>query len=870
MKKILKINFLVCLVFAIFMVFDVNAAKVQSYGCRDTIRVTQKFINLANVPGATLNNTGISMLYYTSTTAPKQRVIYCLEKGVPIDVDGSKPAVSWVKQNIDSGTQKWLARIIAYGYPELLEGHAIKGCQNKRVATQLLVQLVTNQGANGAWKTYTKSDYLTMIATSSDATKRTNVATAMYNIVQNALASDTKPSFAGKTVTLKYNPSTYKWTGSITDTNKTVGNWTKSDSGNVTSTVSGNTVTLIASKDSAMSGKVTFTRTIPNGVLYYSDYAAKYQKTAYYVSGTAKNISVNLNYTLNEIGKGTVKIHKIDKYTGKNMKNAKFGIFDDNKCSVKAKDYLGNTLSEKTTDENGIVSWNNLYYPLEEGGKQTYYVKETATLNGYLIDAEHLKTLGADENGCIPVTVEAQKVSSDQSETVKYNAADSKVVTVYNIPYGNITILKQDSETGEVIEGVEFKLLQNNKSKDPAVDINGKEVANAITGKNGIAEFENIPYGDYILEEVKANDSYKVLKDPIEFTLDANTDALKFRDQGTEALPVVDSKDAFTYYLGDPTGDKKIDAEDQKILEQVIAKEDEKITTAQKYAVDVNSDGVVNQTDLDLMKKYIAGDTSVFEGLKQIKVEGEVLIPFETYKLGDPTDDGVIDSNDLTIIVGILEGTIKEEDITDVYKYASDVDLDGSITEKDKELMVAYLAGQTDAFEGLKEIEYPGQFQKRVTIVVTNVPIDMKVSKQAITNEKELKGATIVIENSKGEVFIKYKSTGKPYEFYIPVGEYKLIEEIAPNGYQNLKTEVEFKVGTDGNIELLSAKSNMYKLVKSKEENDNDLDHLIIYNNLKRVAVPNTGSTIAFLSIIGGAALIGGGGYAMYRRYKAS
>ena len=188
----------------------------------------------------------------------------------------------------------------------------------------------------------------------------------------------------------------------------------------------------------------------------------------------------------------------------------------------------------------------------------------------------------------------------------------------------------------------------------------------------------------------------------------------------------------------------------------------------------------------------------------------------------------------------------------------------------DKELMTAYLGGDPEAFEALKEIEYPGQFQKRVTIVVTNVPIDMKVSKQAITNEKEIKGATIVIKNSEGEVFLKYKSTGKAKEFYIPVGEYTLIEQIAPKGYQNLKTEVEFRVGTDGNIKLISAKSNMYKLIKSEEEQDNDLDHLIIYNNLKKVIVPNTGSTIAFLSIIGGASLIAGGSYLLYRRYKLS
>ena len=523
---------------------------------------------------------------------------------------------------------------------------------------------------------------------------------------------------------------------------------------------------------------------------------------------------------------------------------------------------------EKTTDKNGFVSWNNLYYPLEEDGKRIYYVKETEVIPGYSIDNEQMDILGADNNSCIPVTLEAERISSSAAE-VEYDKSDIEVQAVYNIPYGNITILKQDSETGEVIEGVEFRLLKYNKDRDPATDIYGNEVENAVTGANGVAEFENIPYGDYILEEVKANGSYKILEEPIEFTLDKTTDALKYRDQGTDALPIIGENKGFKYYLGDATGDKKIDEKDKEILEKILAKTDEGVTDKQRYALDVNEDGKLNSTDLEWLEAYIGGNTEIFKGLEEHEVEGEYLIPYETYLLGDLTEDGVIDSNDLTIIVGILEGTIKEEEITKVYRYAGDVDLDGEITEKDKELMTAYLGGDPEAFEALKEIEYPGQFQKRVTIVVTNVPIDMKVSKQAITNEKEIKGATIVIKNSEGEVFLKYKSTGKAKEFYIPVGDYTLIEQIAPKGYQNLKTEVEFRVGTDGNIKLISAKSNMYKLIKSEEEQDNDLDHLIIYNNLKKVIVPNTGSTIAFLSIIGGIALIGGGGYAIYRRYKS-
>ena len=75
-------------------------------------------------------------------------------------------------------------------------------------------------------------------------------------------------------------------------------------------------------------------------------------------------------------------------------------------------------------DKNGFVSWGNLYYPLEEDGKRTYYVKETEVIPGYSIDNEQMEMLGADNNSCIPVTVEAERISSSTAE-VEY---DKKMV----------------------------------------------------------------------------------------------------------------------------------------------------------------------------------------------------------------------------------------------------------------------------------------------------------------------------------------------------------------------------------------------------------------------------------------------------------
>ena len=663
-----------------------------------------------------------------------------------------------------------------------------------------------------------------------------------YALKQLIVNHNVIPSFAKATeasaandenrMELKYNETNRNFSNSETDSKGVLSTWTKgTDPSEITSSISGNTLT-ITSKNDSVTTPLSFTKTFKTGGTGYIRGGTTWKGTLVqgtkYVEPKSESMKVYTGYKYQKIGKGTVKIHKIDKYTGKNMKGAYFGIYSDADCTKKAVDYLGRELPEKKSDKNGLIAWDNLYYPLELGQSRTYYVKETKTIEGYALDNEQLEKLKA-KGTCIPVQVTASEKDTDNTTTddkgTAPNLADSAtkevddkevvVQAIYNIPYGNVTILKQDADTGKVIPGVEFKLLKNNTKKEPATDMNGNVVKNAITDENGIAEFENIPYGDYILVEVKADSWYKILEEPIEFTLNKDNDALKYEAQGTEALPSTDTKD------------------------------DSSSTDSSKTDSTTTSD---DKTTTDKVK--------------------DILLPLAKYRLGDPTNDGKINQDDMKVIEDIIAKNIEA---TSLQFYASDLNLDKVVDQTDKDLMQKYLDGDKTAIaNALKEYEIPGQVQKRVTLVVTNKPLDMKISKVAITNEKELPGAKIVIKNSKGEVFLKYTSTSKVKEFYIPVGDYTLTETVAPKGYQTLKTEVKFRVLSNGNIKLVSADSNMYKIVKSKEKDDTDADHLKIYNQLKKISVPNTGSVIAISTIVGGLLLIGGGSYVIYRKYKTN
>lgn len=728
--------------------------------------------------------------HFTSYASDSGHLVYCVERSAHYLNNSDNPSYAASTANVNSDL---VARALAYGYQA---NTSTPTCNNNFLATQLIVWMASKQQADGGFNilsesSVSKSTLSSLVAGSSAST----VVDLAYNLLTEMRNHEVIPSFAYASVEaaqkvtdkpiLKYSEANRNFSGSMTDTKAVFSKFKLgSNPTSVTATQSGNTLT-ITSKDDSVTTPISMSRTYSDGGTVYTRKGTRIQTTKYFVP-KYKTVVGYAPYQYEKIGKGTVKIHKIDKYTGKNMKGATFGIFSDDTCSKKAVNYLGKELPAKKSDKNGIIEWNDLYYPLKLGESRTYYVKEVdPILEGYALDSDQLEKLGA-KNNCIPV-----KVTADWKENTSGTPLGAQILedhekvvqAVYNIPYGNVTILKTDVETKKVIPGVEFQLLKNNPKKEPAVDIHGNVVKNVKTDERGIAEFVDIPYGDYILVEVKADSWYKILEEPYEFTLNKDNDALKYKSQGTNAVPEKDEImiENEKYRLGDPTNDGKIDAEDIKVIEDIIAKKIEE-TKIQFYASDVNKDNKVDENDKALLQKYIDGDNTV--------------IP-----------------------------------------------------------------------DALKEFEYE-TYQKRVTISLTNKPIDMKISKVDITNEKEIKGAKIEIKNEKGETFLKYKSDGTPKDFAIPIGDYTLTETVAPKGYQTLKTEVKFRVLTDGNIKLISAKSNLYKLEKSKEKDDTDLDHLKIYNSPKKISVPNTGSVVAISTIVGGLLLIGGGSYIIYRKYK--
>lgn len=237
-------------------------------------------------------------------------------------------------------------------------------------------------------------------------------------------------------------------------------------------------------------GKYTvIEKTAPNG---YVHNAAKYDAELTYagqnVSVTSTDISV-----YNDRQKVSVSLKKImanDKTFGignnGEITSVRFGIYagEDNKASngdVIPKDAL---ITFANCDKNGSIVFD---CDLPVGFK--WYVKEIATDEHYIL---------SDTKYEFDTEYQGQDIKSID---IKVN--DDKAIE-NNFIYGSVKGLKVDRETQEVIKGATFGLFKS----DTTEFSEDKAILTAVTDESGIFNFSNIPYGEYLIKELKPADGY--------------------------------------------------------------------------------------------------------------------------------------------------------------------------------------------------------------------------------------------------------------------------------------------------------------------------------------------------------------------------
>jgi uncharacterized repeat protein (TIGR01451 family)/LPXTG-motif cell wall-anchored protein len=186
--------------------------------------------------------------------------------------------------------------------------------------------------------------------------------------------------------------------------------------------------------------------------------------------------------------------------------------------------YKGGTeVTTAESDSTGLVTFKDVEYG-------DYTIKETKTLDGYILFSETLNaSIGDDDNGKIV------KPTKD-SETIE------KVINI--VKKGNLEIKKTD-ENKQPLKDAKFKLYKQDSEGNlgDVVKVGGVDVV-ATSDDDGTVSFTNLPYGDYIIKEFSAPDSYAPLTDEIKLSIKDNGTTVKPSkgDLGSEINPVKNTK----------------------------------------------------------------------------------------------------------------------------------------------------------------------------------------------------------------------------------------------------------------------------------------------------------------------------------------
>ena len=251
-------------------------------------------------------------------------------------------------------------------------------------------------------------------------------------------------------------------------------------------------------------GKYTvIEKTAPNGYVHNT---AKYDAELTYAGQNVSVTSTELS-VYNDRQKISVSLKKImaedKKFSiGNNgeITSVRFGIYADEDIKASNGDVIpkDSLITFANCDKNGSIVFD---CDLPVGFK--WYAKEIATDAHYILS------------------------NTKYEFDTEYQGQDIKVIDIKinndkaienNLIYGSVKGLKVDRETQEVIKGATFGLFKS----DTTELTEENAILTAVTDESGIFAFNNVPFGEYLIKELKPADGYLDNEDVFTVTIKDN------------------------------------------------------------------------------------------------------------------------------------------------------------------------------------------------------------------------------------------------------------------------------------------------------------------------------------------------------------
>ncbi|HAT4340459.1 TPA: Cys-Gln thioester bond-forming surface protein [Clostridium perfringens] len=462
---------------------------------------------------------------------------------------------------------------------------------------------------------------------------------------------------------------------------------------------------------------------------------------------------------------------------------------DDGKLLTGAKFVLKNASGEnvaEATSQDGKAVFNDIK-PAE------YTIHEVEAPQGYLV------------TNPVNVTVKPNKVSIAEM-------TDTQVK-------GKIQVLKVDEETNTPLQGAEFEITQD-----------GKHIETITTGENGIATSSLLPFGNYLVKEIKAPAKYVLNGEEHPVTISENGKTIEITHtnrviKGKVAVKKTDSEIAdlnlegaeFTIYdnnknsVATITTNKDGYAESEPLNYGTYTMQETKapkgyLLSNKVWDINITEDGKVYSYDIT---------NDVIKGKLQIvKVDSE-----NEEKPVEGAGFDVIAVN----VNGIKEGTVVDHVVTDKNGFAYTKDLRYG----------DYKFHETDTPKGYWKSDKEYSFNiaengKTYVKYVKNSPIQAKVRVIKVDSKdgKPLKGVKFQIRNADTKKLVEFTNfigiipmktttleTNKNGELVTPqnlaYGNY-LLEEVEPlEGYIKV-SPIPFKIDENSVLEEIKDLGTIY------------------------------------------------------------
>lgn len=570
--------------------------------------------------------------------------------------------------------------------------------------------------------------------------------------------------------------------------------------------------TLLQEITSNEKGKAAFTLNLPLGRYYVKEL----QAPAGYVSSD-EILEFDATYQGQDVK--TIKLKSVKKNQPTTVEVTKADITTGTELD-------GASMSVLDKDGNVIDSWTSVkdsphvIKRLQVG--KTYILREELAPYGYL--------RATDVEFTISDTAEVQKVKMEDEVPVARLLVNKKgefldsislldnakgmIEHLFNYVTGNLTDVTFNVYAAEAIRAADGVSADYYAADEL--------VGSITTDGNGIAQMDNLPLGRYYIVEKETAHGYVLDNEPryVDLTYrDQDTPLVTYSADWQNARQRVQvevlkkEKDSdkvlsgaiFGLYAADDivSSKGKVLLAKDTLIELKTTDEDGKIQFVADLPVDSRyyikelaaPDGyVTDQEPQEFTFEYQGSGTSVAEyaftfedeqttvELSKADLTDKKELPGASLKVTDEngnTVDEWVSKEEAHIIKGLIVGK--------KYKMTETKPADGYVTAESIEFTV----------ENTKEVQ-----KHQMLDDVTKV----EISKKDITDSSEVLGAKLIILDKDGKKIESWTSTDKPHMVEkLPVGEYTLREEQAPDGYL-IAEDVKFTVKDTGKVQKVKMK----------------------------------------------------------------